>query len=119
MWQRAKSGGGSGSVSIIPDTSNLLYHITAYNTNWTATEDCIMVGLAKGTSGGNAVVFKGTSESADNILLSGGTNYGKIGNTDNISNSKCGMFIPKDTVIHTRNRSDGTYNLYFYAVSTS
>ena len=119
MVQRAITVGGSGSqtISIKPDTSRLLYNIQSHNETWTATEDCVMVGSLKGSSG-NATVFIGTTESNANVLIES-TGEIKIGSSDNYAQSNWGIFIPKDTVVHTKNSSGKTYNLYFYPVSTS
>lgn len=105
-------GGGGGSVSIAPDTSNLLHSITSIGASWTTTEDCIMCCVITGGSY-FAQIWIGT-ENINNVILTTNSTA-RIGIDGNGNTTNYGFFIPKGTTIGTRSDGSGhTYNIKFY-----
>lgn len=96
----------------------LLGSITTYNGSWTATEDCVMFGYVTGSAATAAqVMFDG--EVISMVYGDSGPVRATIGMNAlgaNISYAKYGMFVPKGTVVTTRNSSATTYWLQFYSI---
>lgn len=116
------------AISGAPALSQLLYNanktllgsITTYDGSYTATQDCVMYGYAKGASNGSVSpiiylndepsMFANSSSSGLWQLYIG---YSTSANTDP---DTYGVFIPKGTTVKTRNQSGQTYNLKFYTL---
>lgn len=117
MFQRALSPlPGSGGTPTLDNLSftnkTLLYTINSASASWEATEDCIMGGNLKG-AGVSAMVY------FNNVLTlwtgDGERTYVGMKSTSDTSPTTYGVFVPKGTVVTTRN--SGTYNLKFYSLS--
>ena len=103
--------GNGGTFSCVPDKSRLIYTISAYNTTWTATENCVLMGTATGANNYAPGVEVNGSQLFRNSSTSGSTVIGSDGSGD------VGIPIPKGAVVHTRTEG-GSYSLKFYAMAT-
>lgn len=99
--------GGGYTPSIIPDTNNLLGSITTVGGSYTATEDCVM--MIRG--------MKATSATEAYITINGKA-FIRIFNASSdgmyMPQNDYGIFIPKDTVVGTKNGTGNSYNIEFY-----
>ena len=109
MFARANSGSG-GTFSCVPDKSRLINTISAYNTTWTATENCVLMGTATGANNYAPSVEVDGNQLFRNNNVSSSTVVGLDGSGD------VGIPIPKGAVIHTRTEG-GSYSLKFYAMA--
>lgn len=118
---RCSSGGGGTNITLdkllYSSSKTLLGSITTYNGSWTATEDCVMYGYGKAS---------GSSTTSPMVYLNGSNCYFSngsgsqfyVGYTSSALSTPdtYGIFIPKGTVITTRNQSGQTYKLQFYTL---
>lgn len=108
-------GEGSGAnitLDAIGFTNKTLIHtINTASASWTATEDCIMGGKIQGASNSPILYFNNTP-----VVWAGNGQVVYIGmvSSSDTSPTTYGIFVPKGTVVTTRN--SGTYNLKFYSL---
>ena len=113
MIVRASSGSsGSGTSSIIPDTSQVLGAITTNIGTYTATENCIMQGsMTNNTSGALTGAVYATKD-GNTLNVEVGT-LGPSGYSTTFNN----VFIPKGYTISVY-ASNVTYSITFYKIDS-
>lgn len=103
-------GGDSGAVSCLADLSQEIGSITSYNSQFTASENCVMIGTCQGTNGVNAHLY---INDLSTLFLQTSSPI-----TLTIGSGSYGMVIPKGTTLLTRaDYSDAKYNLHFYKMA--
>ena len=98
---------GGGVTSIVADTSQTLGSITSAGGSYTASDNCIMIGTFRGSSGGQASI----SIDGDLFFATDDGSYGSY-----LGYGSYGIFIPKGSVITARS-GYGIYNLIFYKIA--
>ena len=107
---------GGGTPITLDDLSftgkSLIHTINTVSASWTATEDCIMGGKIQGASNSPILYFNNAA-----VVWAGNGQVVYIGmaSSSDTSPTTYGIFVPKGTVVTTRN--SGTYNLKFYSLS--
>ena len=112
----ASGGGGITLANLLYNASKtLLGSITTYNGSYTTTEDCVMYGYGKSSSGSAPYIKAGD----DFILIGNGSAmewYIGYSSSSLATPDGYGIFVPKGTTITTRNVSNNTYNIRFYSL---
>ena len=124
LFRSSSSNGGGGAPTIEQLTYNankrLLGSITTYGGSYTATEDCVMYGYGKATSGSTSGAYlSANSASSDIFIMSAGTTnafYIGSNSTPGTNPTGMGMFIPKGVTVYARALSNQTFNLKFYSL---
>lgn len=96
----------------------LLGSITTYNGSYTATQDCVMYCKCVGDGTYSPIIYFNGVVSLWSYGTSGSKYSLWIGyeNTSSTAPTLYGIFIPKGTVVTTRNRSSQTYDVRFYSL---
>ena len=113
---RANSGSGGNPITLddLSFTGKTLIHtISTASASWTATEDCIMGGTMKGATDSSAIAYFNNASAF--WTGNGASGYIGMASSSDTSPTTYGIFVPKGTVVTTRN--SGTYNLKFYSLS--
>lgn len=107
-------GGNPITLDDLSFTGKTLIHtISTASASWIATEDCIMGGTMKGATDSSAIAY---FNNASAFWTGNGANgYIGMASSSDTSPTTYGIFVPKGTVVTTRN--SGTYNLKFYSLN--